>query len=50
MSDDVLVNELRKCKPGDSIVWDEADGTVFRIKLIRRHKKEGAKGSVDGAG
>ncbi len=30
---------LRNCKEGDTIVWDEANGEVYKIKLEKKYPK-----------
>ncbi len=34
-----FIEMLRACKEGDSIVWDEINGEVFKITLEKKYPK-----------
>ncbi len=34
-----ILELLRICKEGDSIIWDEPNGEVYKIKLERKYPK-----------
>ncbi len=36
---DKVIELLKQCKEGDSIVWDEPSGEVYKIKLEKKYPK-----------
>lgn len=34
-----ILEILRNCKEGDTIVWDEPNGEVYKIKLEKKYPK-----------
>ena len=34
-----IIELIKACKEGDSIVWDEANGEVYKIKVEKKYPK-----------
>ena len=39
MDGEKVLELIRACKEGDSIVWDEANGEVYKIKVEKKYPK-----------
>lgn len=46
MDEENILELIRNCKEGDTIVWDEPNGEVYKIKLEKKYPK-GWKPSKD---
>lgn len=39
MDGNKLIEMIKVCKEGDSIVWDEDNGEVYKIKVEKKYPK-----------
>lgn len=40
MEDSKIIKLLKACREGDSIVWDEPNGEVYKIELKKKYPKD----------
>lgn len=40
MDGNKLIEMIKVCNEGDSIVWDEANGEVYKIKVEKKYPKD----------